>query len=76
MRVQHLHKRARINSEAEAPGTASGSAMTMSDSTIRIPHKIGSEQSFAAVCASLLKEEIRFEAVDQGDAYVITLLGY
>lgn len=50
--------------------------MTMSDSTIRIPHKIGSEQSFAAVCASLLKEEIRFEAVDQGDAYVITLLGY
>ena len=48
----------------------------MSDSTIRIPHKIGSEATFAAVCAALLKEGVLFEADDRGDAYVIELKGY
>ena len=31
----------------------------MSDSTIKIPHKIGSEAEFAALCAALLKEAER-----------------
>ena len=48
----------------------------MSDSTIRIQHKIGSEAEFAAVCASLLKEGVLFEAEDRGDVYLITLKGY
>jgi hypothetical protein len=50
----------------------------MSDSTITIPHKIGSEGEFAAVCAALLKEGILFEAEDrgQGNDYIITLKGY
>ena len=41
----------------------------MSDSTIRIPHKIGSEAEFAAVCAALVKEGVVFEAEDHGDLY-------
>jgi hypothetical protein len=48
----------------------------MSDSVIRIPHKIGSEAEFAAVCACLLKEGILFEAEDCGDVYLITLKGF
>jgi hypothetical protein len=34
----------------------------VSESTIHIPHKIGSEQTFAAICAALMKEGIRFDA--------------
>jgi len=48
----------------------------MNDSTIRIPHKIGSEQTFAAFCAELYKQGILFEAEDQSDFYIVTLKGY
>jgi hypothetical protein len=48
----------------------------MSESTIRIPHKIGSEGDFAAVCAELFKQGILFTAEDRGDVYLIELQGY
>jgi hypothetical protein len=48
----------------------------MSESTIRIPHKIGSESELAATCAALLKEGVLFEATDEGREYVIVLKGY
>ena len=46
------------------------------ESTIHIPHKIGNEQTFAAVCAALMKEGIRFDARDNGDEYLIELKEY
>jgi hypothetical protein len=48
----------------------------MSDSVIYIPHKIGSETTFAAFCAELYRQGIRFVAHDHGDQYVIELQGY
>jgi hypothetical protein len=48
----------------------------MSESTIHFPHKIGNEQTLAAVCAALLKEGILFVARDTGNEYLIELQGY
>ena len=48
----------------------------MSESTIYIPHKIGSEQTFAAFCAELYKQGVLFVAHDRGDQYEIILQGF
>lgn len=45
-------------------------------STITLPHQIGSEPYFAAVCAELVRQGIRFEARDEGDKYIIELQGF
>ena len=48
----------------------------MSESTVRIPHKIGSEATVAAFCAQLYRDGILFDAEDRGDYYIITLKGF
>jgi hypothetical protein len=48
----------------------------MSYSTVRIPHKIGSEETVARFCAQLYHEGILFECEDHGEVYVITLKGF
>jgi hypothetical protein len=45
-------------------------------STIHIPHKIGSEGTFAALCSALLQDGVRFIARDNGNEYTIELQGY